>query len=76
MVAKFITGGDVDALSYRFNPCSGGLWLLSGVFIFKARQMGWFQSLFWWMMVAKLYRLYYRPTALIVSILVLVDYGC
>ena len=38
---------------FGFNPCSGGLWLLR-VFWLNLPMLGIeFQSLFWWIMVAK-----------------------
>ena len=53
MVAKGTKEGRVALCIRRFNPCSGGLWLLSLTAAILAAGLLMFQSLFWWIMVAK-----------------------
>ena len=66
----------VDFANIGFNPCSGGLWLLRQSFNINDVEKLWFQSLFWWIMVAKNSSLCSSNPSVSVSILVLVDYGC
>ena len=53
MVAKTRDNTGNGLFNDSFNPCSGGLWLLSGNAEYGLLFYREFQSLFWWIMVAK-----------------------